>query len=191
MDLVLCSVNFFSLLSVAIFSLSIIFSTIIFRVPPLPSSYREIIDICNLLSDVDSEKNAVIYDLGSGWGDVLIALAKIYPEAEIRGIEISPVPYLFSIVRTFFMKNISISYGNFFLKNISDANIVICYLMPEIMDNVRIFLDDQLKNNQYVISNTFLFREQSFVAVRRGKSRGAVAIYRWGNGCGSPDDRLR
>lgn len=164
---------------------SIIVLTVVSGVPPLPSSRSQMNDICELLAHVGLQKKSVIYDLGSGWGDVLIAVAKAYPDADVRGIEISPVPYLISIIRTLRIRRVSVRYGNFRQEILSDADAVICYLMPESMDDVSNFLDISIVSGTHVVSNTFLFRKKKFVSVRRGKSRGAVAIYRWGEDASS------
>jgi len=79
-----------------------------------------------------------ILDLGSGWGGILIALSKIFPNSKITGYELSPWPYLISRMRIFSSrKNVNVFRENFFDKDISSADIIFCYLSPYHMDKLK------------------------------------------------------
>ncbi|MGZ9722893.1 class I SAM-dependent methyltransferase [Rhizobium miluonense] len=149
-------------------------------VPPVPSSAAEIADVIELLRKANLPKRAIIYELGSGWGSLAIALARAFPDAEIRGIEISPVPYLFSKLRMWRFENVTIRWGNFFNRDISDADAVTCYLMIKPMPKVSSFLDHMLKDGTAVVSLTFWFRDRKVEAAREGPGlRGGAALYHW------------
>jgi Mycolic acid cyclopropane synthetase len=77
--------------------LSILLFQLVTGVPPLSSNVRESADVIALLKKADLAEGAVVYDLGSGWGSLVIALTRAFPAAQIRGIEISPLPYCFPI----------------------------------------------------------------------------------------------
>lgn len=79
----------FSLLALLIvFSLCL--SLLVFQgitgVPPLSSNAAEAADVVALLKHAGLSERAIIYELGCGWGSLVIALARAFPEAQIRGI---------------------------------------------------------------------------------------------------------
>jgi hypothetical protein len=79
-----------------------------------------------------------IFDLGSGWGGILISLSKLFPNSTIIGYELSPCPYFISKLRVFFRKSdIKIYREDFFKKDISDADIIFCYLSPYHMELLK------------------------------------------------------
>ncbi|AYG62306.1 SAM-dependent methyltransferase [Rhizobium jaguaris] len=164
--------------------LSLCLSILLFHgltgVPPVPSSSSEIADVIELLRNANLPMGAIIYELGSGWGSMAIALAHAFPDAEIRGIEISPVPYLFSKLRMRRFENVTIRWGNFFDQDISDADAVTCYLMIKPMQKIGSFLDKMLKDGTPVVSLTFWFRDRQVEASREGPGlRGGAALYSW------------
>lgn len=167
-----------------IMAVSLCLSILLFHgltgVPPVPSSSAEIADVVELLRNADLPKRAIIYELGSGWGSMAIALARAFPDAEIRGIEISPAPYLFSKLRVRCFENVTIRWGNFFDHDVSDADAVTCYLMIKPMPKVSSFLDHMLKDGTPVVSLTFWFRDRRVDASREGPGlRGGAALYYW------------
>jgi hypothetical protein len=60
------------------------------RVPSWSSGASEVADVITLLRRSALADDAIIYELGCGWGTLLMALARAFPRARIRGIEISP-----------------------------------------------------------------------------------------------------
>ena len=146
----------------------------------MSSGTTEIADVIELLRQANLPKHATIYELGSGWGSLAIALARAFPDADIRGIEISPLPYWFCWLRTCGLRNVSIRWGNFFNVDVSDADAVTCYLMIKPMPKVGAFLDRMLKSGTPVVSLTFWFRDRQVEASRDGPGlRGAAALYHW------------
>lgn len=67
------------------------------RVPSWPLAKSEAADVVALLRDADLSRSAVIYDLGCGWGSLLIALNMAFPDAQVKGVEILPFPYLVAL----------------------------------------------------------------------------------------------
>lgn len=136
-------------------------------------------DIVALLKHVTLPKHALIVDLGSGWGALVIALARAFPEASVQGVEISLFPYLVSRLRTHHLPNVSLKWGNFFRSDPGNADAIVCYLMPGVMVKLGEFLDKALKPGTFIVTNTFLFRERRTSVVRRRGLRGTVALYIW------------
>jgi hypothetical protein len=134
--------------------LSIFITSIRVGITPMPSSqkaYRAILAL------TDPQGVGPIIDLGSGWGTVVIALAKAYPNREVIGFELSTIPWLISVLLKKIMKleNLLIHRRNFFATPFPESSTLICYLFPEGM----IKLEEKLKGEgpkiDRIISNTF------------------------------------
>jgi Methyltransferase domain len=149
-------------------------------VPPVSSSSSEAADVISLLKQAGLPERAIVYELGCGWGSLVIALARAFPEARIRGIEISPLPYWVARIRTRKLPNVLIQRGNFFAFDLRDAQAVTSYLMIKPMPKLADFLDRMLKPGTPVVSLTFWFRQGQVAATREGPGlRGAAALYYW------------
>ena len=81
------------------------------------------------------EKGDIFYDLGCGNGQVLIEAAKM--GAKATGFEVSPYYYLLSKWRTIKYKNIQVKYRNINSIDLSQADIVYCYLLPKILNRIK------------------------------------------------------
>lgn len=80
-----------------------------------------------------------VYDLGCGDGRVLVAAAQ--HGAHAIGYEVSLIPYLIACVRAWRLRKdplgtMRVSYGNFWTKDLSDADVVYLYLMPDSYDRI-------------------------------------------------------
>lgn len=98
-----------------------------------------------------------IYEFGSGWGGVAFALAKQCPTATIHAFEISWLPWFISWFRkqNFGYYNLKIYRKNFFLAQLDQADVVVCYLYPGAMRRLKPFLEKSLKEDAWVLSNSF------------------------------------
>lgn len=112
----------------------------------------------NLLKDRN-----IIYDLGSGDGRLLFLLAKEYKDKKFLGYEIGPFPFLFSKFKQFFwrVKNVDIKYGNFFKKDLKDADFIFCYLLPKVLDSLLEKFKQELKENTLIVTCDFGFSKLS------------------------------
>lgn len=110
-----------------------------------------------VLDSIPPETQGTIIDLGSGWGNVVMQLAKKFPHCHIVGYESSPIPYYFSRIWLLFAKlpNARIYRKNFFEEDISDSVLVYCYLYPGAMKKLREKFLSELKPGTIVFSNTF------------------------------------
>jgi O-methyltransferase domain len=174
------ALEFLALAIVISLCLSLVAAHAMTGVPTMSASSAENADIIALLKLADLPDQAVIYDLGCGWGAQLIALSRAFPHAQIRGIELSPFPYFVALIRTRNLANVVVQSGDFFKTNLGDAQAVTCYLMPSAMRKLAIFLDSVLEPATPVVALTFWFRDRQAAASREGKGlRGAAALYFW------------
>ncbi len=105
----------------------------LFDAPFLPTAKKDFKRIARL---IDPSPEKVIYDLGSGTGNLLFYLNKDY-KAKGVGIEISPILYFFSKIKSLSVKDVSIIYGNFRKQDISKADVVYMFLAPIVADKAE------------------------------------------------------
>jgi hypothetical protein len=98
-----------------------------------------------------------IYDLGSGWGGLCLAVAKSFPDAEIVGLEMAWPAWLFSFLRMKWsgLKNLRFRCCNFWKHDIGDGDVVLSYLGDAIQPPLAAKLREQHRPGRLVISNTF------------------------------------
>jgi len=165
---------------VIVLGLSLLVTHALTGVPTMSAGRAEKADVVALLQQAGLPDRTIVYDLGCGWGAQLVSLARAFPDAQIRGIELSPFPYFISRLRTHDLPNVVVRRGNFFGLDLGDAQAIICYLMPRAMVKLGPFLDGMLKTGTPVVALTFWFRDRQVSASRDGAGlRGAAALYIW------------
>ncbi|MFO0705149.1 MAG: class I SAM-dependent methyltransferase [Candidatus Andersenbacteria bacterium] len=137
-----------------------------------------------IAATVLAQHNArVIYELGSGKGDFALRLADHLPNARVRGIELSLMPYLFSqIWRRLHRAGSRVRFflGDFRQVSLGDADAVMLYLMLHMNRKLAPKLIREMRPGSLVISISFSIADWEPVEVRKadnwGKTR--VLIYR-------------
>lgn len=128
------------------------------KVPYVPSKKSLIKEIFKY---INPQKNQIFYDLGCGDGRIVFFLEKNYSLAG-QGFEISLLPYLIAKVWRYIGKYQSkILFKDFFQANLSDANLVYCYLFPETVSKLYQKLKKECKSGTILISNTFQIKDLS------------------------------
>ncbi|MBT6136211.1 MAG: class I SAM-dependent methyltransferase [Rhodospirillaceae bacterium] len=158
---------------------NLLYYTVKTGVPPMPT--RPVVrDAMFRLIPEDLAPNR-IYDLGCGWGTLIFPLAKKFPDAKVIGIEVSPLPYLFCQIRRLAQprSNLEIRYGDFNQKDLSDADLVVCYLMVRPMNPLSDKLGRDLKDDTIVISNSFALREWEAEEIEIVPESLSVWVYRY------------
>lgn len=111
-----------------------------------------------LIDETEIETKAgSIVDLGSGWGNFVIAIAKRYPHRAVIGYELSFLPWLISkiIKKSLSLKNLSLYRHDFYQADLSEASVLVCYLYPEAMNKISNKLRLEQTGVQFLISNNF------------------------------------
>ena len=97
----------------------------------------------------------VVYDIGCGDGRFVYLAANLYG-AKATGIELSPLVYVYAMIRKLFWRSkAKIIFGDFKMMDISDADIIFCYLLPETLKKIQPDLDKKLKTGTRIISYAF------------------------------------
>lgn len=130
-------------------ALAIVFQSVKLGISPLPSHWK----VKRYLTPFLPPKNALILDLGSGWGGIASYMAKAMPESSVIGFEKSLFPWLFSLLRK--RKNLHFYRRNFFHEKLEEADCIYVYLFPKAMEKLKIKLEKELKNKTIVISYVF------------------------------------
>jgi len=144
---------FFGLI-VLLITVSIIYNTVKLGISPMPSSNKAYLAMMQLADETGS---GTLIDLGSGWGNFVIGIAKKYPHRKIVGYELSYLPWLVSslLKKIYGLKNLTLNRQNFYQADLSDASVLVCYLFPEAMKKIGNKLQLEQSTIQYLISNNF------------------------------------
>lgn len=113
--------------------LSLLFFGSFFEAPWAPTRKKDFERIAKI---VGLKEGMLFYDLGSGTGEMLFYLSRKY-KINCIGIEISPVLYLYSKIKSLFYKNVKIMYGSFYAYNLSKADVVYFFLIPRVLTKVK------------------------------------------------------
>ena len=133
----------------------IVYSTIKLGITPMPSSSKAYLAMMQLVDETDT---GVIADLGSGWGNVVIRLAKKHPNRKVIGYELSYLPWLISTIlkKLLGLKNLTLYRQDFYQVDLSKVSVVVCYLFPEAMKKISDKLQLEKPNIEFLISNNFV-----------------------------------
>lgn len=124
---------------------------------PWVPSYRR--SVRKMLTMAGVRPGELVYDLGSGDGRVLTAAARHFG-ARAVGVEIDPLRALWSRARIALLglqEQARVVRGNLFDQDLSDADVVTCYLLQETNDRLAEKLSRELCPGARVVSNTFTF----------------------------------
>ncbi|MBD3189792.1 MAG: SAM-dependent methyltransferase [Candidatus Heimdallarchaeota archaeon] len=118
-----------------------------------------------MLAMADIKPGEVIYDLGCGDGRIVIMAARRY-NIKAVGIEIDFLRYIWCkiiIALLGLRKKVRVIYGDLFDQNLSEADVVICYLTQSTNNRLEQKLIEELKPGARIVSNTFYFHELPMV----------------------------
>jgi len=148
----------FAITIIMLLATLVVFSGIIafayVRVPYLPAPKKAVEKMFQLAQIKPNER---VYDLGCGNGYLLFKAEK---ECQARsfGYEISPWPYTLAIIRKIFGKYKSKIYlKNFLKQNLSNADVIFCYLMPGANEKLCRKIDKELSKKTRIVTLGFDF----------------------------------
>ena len=147
--------------------------------PWLPS-WRK--DITTILSHAKIKPGDIVYDLGSGDGRWLFAVAKKTQAKQVIGYEISVLFYLWSRIKLLFSNypQIKIKFSNFFKSDFSKADVILCFLTPRAMKKMSAKLNNEMKQGSYLVSYAFsLPGKEPEKRVKLDKKSVPIYIYRF------------
>jgi len=106
------------------------------------------------LDHVPMKAGDLLVDIGCGDGRVLREAKQRYGIRAL-GFEVNPLAYILARLRTLGVEGIEVRWGNFWKVNIRDADVVFCYLFPDVMERLARKLETELRPGTRVISCNF------------------------------------
>ncbi len=144
------------------------------KVPFVPTRKR---DIENILNSISPSENAKFFDLGCGDGRFLFQAEKKYG---IRGTgyELSLIPFLIAKTRQIFSgRKSEIKFKDLFKAELSDADIIFCYLFPKTINDVAEKIKHECKKGTKLISNTFQIKDMEPIKIITDEQNKKRKIY--------------
>ncbi len=114
-------------------------------------------DVERMLRLAELKAGEIVYDLGAGDGRFILTAAKRY-QAKATGYEISLLPYWVAKLRIWraHIGNLAtMKAKDFFHVDLSDANVVVCFLTPGAMKKLGEKFKRELKPGTRVVSFAF------------------------------------
>ena len=166
-------VTIFFLITILFLPLSMVYSTWVTGISPMPSGRKS----RAIMLDLIPIEPTYCVDMGSGWGGLLIMLSKRFPDATIVGFESSWVPYLWSklICRR---PNICIIRKDFLTVSYPQDAVFLCYLCPEGMKRIA---KHRFEKSSWLISHTFALPDRVPALEYRLSDRYRTPIYVYEN----------
>lgn len=112
------------------------------------------IRVSTFLDAVPMSADDLLVDIGCGDDRVLRAARKRYGVRAL-GFEVNPMAYLIARVRSLGIEGIQIGWRNFWKVDLGNANVVFCYLFPDVMERLAKKLEAELRPGTLVISCNF------------------------------------
>jgi hypothetical protein len=131
---------------------------------------------------VPMKAGQILVDLGCGDGRILRHAHKCY-EVRAIGYEVNWMAYLKARVLSLGFKNIEIRRRDFWSASLSDADVVVCYLYPDVMKKLSAKLKAGLKPGAVIVSCNFIlpgFKPRRVLHPAGALHSGPVYIYRVG-----------
>jgi hypothetical protein len=94
-------------------------------------------------------------DLGCGLAGPVLVLAKARPDAEVSGIEASPLSWLVARLRCLGRRNARIAFGSIWSADLSDQDLVFAFLSPAPMPRLWEKARAELKPGAFLVSRAF------------------------------------
>jgi len=132
-----------SILLITIFlAVTIVWTTMRVGISPMPSSAHAYQAMLKLTEDTGK---GPIYDLGSGWGTLVIRMAIKFPKRQVVGYELSLLPYLvsLSVKRLMKLENLNLYRKDFMKADLSAASVLVCYLYPGAMSELDHLIEER------------------------------------------------
>jgi hypothetical protein len=145
-------------------------------IPPSPSSGKA---VRVMTKAIENSGTGPIVDLGSGWGSLVIAFAKKYPQRQVIGYELSLVPWLFSYIRKYVsqLNNLTLYREDFLNADLSHASVLTCYLFPLGMVSLKEKLERDRITDVLIVSSTFALPTSEPTRVVRVKDIYRTPVY--------------
>ena len=133
--------------------ISIVWGLIVTGGVPFISTNKK--DFKAILQAVELKPKEIICDLGCGKAHLLVYASKYFGTKGV-GYELTLWPYLWAKLKIYLTKtNVDIFRQNFFKADLTKADVVFCYLFPEVMAKLESKFEHELRSGSRVVSYAF------------------------------------
>ncbi len=131
-----------------------------------------------VLDNLELKGNVRVVELGCGDARFLRAAEKQCSKCNLIGYEVSFVAYLSAQVRIFFQRSkVQVKLKSFYRQDLSQADLIYCYLWPSIMAKLAPKLEKELKPGAQVVSLAFPIKTWKPYKVIDTKIKGRGKLY--------------
>jgi SAM-dependent methyltransferase len=121
--------------------------------PSFPATWRAMHQI---LEQHAAEQPLRVLDIGSGLGDVSLFLSRQRTQDQIDGIEIAPLPWLVSRIRSIFSPTrTQFKLGDYRHSDFAQLDVVFAYLSPAVMPDVWQKVSAEMRPGRLFVSSEF------------------------------------
>jgi hypothetical protein len=136
-----------------LFLLGLYWSTFRTQVPFYPSGPAVWQAVAELLPD---DRPLRLVDIGSGLGGLVLELAVRRPESTFTGVELAPLPWLWSRLRARFSGSAArFVRGDYEALNLADYDVVFAYLSPAVMTALWDKASSEMRSGTMLLSYEF------------------------------------
>lgn len=134
-----------------------------------------------MLKSAEIKPGHRVYDLGSGDGRLVHKASRHYG-ADAIGYEYSPIVWAWAkAISPFWRSKAKIKYANLWRKDLSDADVIVCYLLPHAMKRFNKEIIPQLRPGTRIVSHAFKIPQLDHhkrLPRNRAQGLGPVWIYK-------------
>lgn len=131
-----------------------------------------------MLAEVGLKPKQILYDLGCGDGRFIRLASRKY-QAKAIGIELNPLIYLYAKIKSIGYAQEQIFCRDFMEFDLSDANVIVCYLLPKTMHKLEKKLNLELQKGAKIVSHGFRFKNWEPIKIFEpiGKDYGKIYLF--------------
>jgi len=110
-----------------------------------------------ILAELPTDQPFEFVDLGCGFGDLLLFLAKHRPNGRFVGIELGPLPCLVARIKVLLhaLPNVKITLGDMWRHDLTKSDFVYTFLSPAAMDQIWTKVSNDMRAGSTFITNSF------------------------------------
>lgn len=126
-----------------------------------------------------ADKAAGVIDIGSGLGGFVLYLSRVRPDAKVSGIELAPLPFLYSWLRAKLTgSRAQFLLGDYEKLDFSQYDLVFAYLSPAAMPGLWRKTSAEMCPGSMLVSYEFIVEERSPDRIVHATKDG-VPLYIW------------
>jgi cyclopropane fatty-acyl-phospholipid synthase-like methyltransferase len=146
------------ILVLCVFGVLAFWNMIRYKAPTI-SSGRLVISKMVTLADLKPGEKVI--ECGAGFGGIVFEVLRRHPGVKVTAYEIQKpaVWWMAWKQKKFFPRaNLTIQSSDFFRSDLSSADVIFCYLLPEVMDRFLLEIYPKLRPKTRIISHAFSLR---------------------------------